>query len=161
MKASRILTGEPVCHKAAQGRVCAAPGCGTILSVYNTSPFCSLHDDTEELPVPDGYCRCRSCGRVLPWTAEFFHRDGSRRSREFQRACKTCRNHHNRTTTLHAPSRVEKRCPHCGKTKVLNANYWYPNPSNRDGFGSWCKVCHRDSARERERARAAARRAAP
>ena len=26
------------------GRVCAAPGCDTVLSTYNPSPYCSVHD---------------------------------------------------------------------------------------------------------------------
>ena len=25
------------------GRVCEAPGCGTVLSNYNPAPYCSLH----------------------------------------------------------------------------------------------------------------------
>ncbi len=28
----------------ARGRVCAAAGCATVLSVYNGSAFCALHD---------------------------------------------------------------------------------------------------------------------
>jgi len=27
----------------ASGRVCAVPGCGTRLSIYNSDPFCSIH----------------------------------------------------------------------------------------------------------------------
>jgi hypothetical protein len=29
------------------GRICAAPGCGTRLSIYNDSVHCSLHDIKE------------------------------------------------------------------------------------------------------------------
>ena len=34
-----------------QGRVCAAPGCGTVLSVYNPSRYCSLHEPEGVLPL--------------------------------------------------------------------------------------------------------------
>jgi hypothetical protein len=29
------------------GRICAASGCGTLLSTYNPGHFCSLHDGAE------------------------------------------------------------------------------------------------------------------
>ncbi len=29
---------------SARGRVCAADGCNTVLSVYNDSPVCSVHE---------------------------------------------------------------------------------------------------------------------
>lgn len=32
-----------------QGRVCAHPGCSTVLSVYNPRPHCFMHAD---IPVP-------------------------------------------------------------------------------------------------------------
>ena len=32
-----------------RGRICEAPGCGTVLSDYNPGPCCSLHD---ALPAP-------------------------------------------------------------------------------------------------------------
>ena len=31
----------------ARGRVCAAPGCATVLSVYNPDALCALHDSLE------------------------------------------------------------------------------------------------------------------
>ena len=33
------------------GRICLAPGCGTLLSTYNPGPWCSLHD-TVASPLP-------------------------------------------------------------------------------------------------------------
>ena len=33
------------------GRVCATPDCATILSVYNSSEFCSLHEPWTHKPM--------------------------------------------------------------------------------------------------------------
>jgi hypothetical protein len=144
---------DPV-RTSPRGRVCACDGCATRLSVYNPSPFCALHNGGEDAPAPAGYCRCRECGRVLPWTAEFFHRDGRKGSTPLHRACKDCRNHHNRTEKVRAPLPESKRCPHCGKTKKLTAQFWYGSPTATTGFASWCKVCASAAARDRWRAKA-------
>jgi 5-methylcytosine-specific restriction endonuclease McrA len=40
----------------------------------------------------------------------------------------------------------EKRCTHCGETKVLDE--FTKHPTTRDGRGSWCKVCTREAARK-------------
>ena len=42
-RADRVI-GQP------PGRVCAAPGCATILSVYNASELCSLHEPWTRRP---------------------------------------------------------------------------------------------------------------
>jgi len=42
--------GEKV-KSFAQGRTCAEPGCGTILSIYNPADRCSLHGHVEPAPL--------------------------------------------------------------------------------------------------------------
>jgi hypothetical protein len=60
-------------HVYGAGRTCAAPGCGTRLSVYNASLRCSLHDAREGTPTPRT-CRasrplkqrsCEHCGGLF------------------------------------------------------------------------------------------------
>jgi len=47
------LTGRPVrgmmrpSRRFAKGRVCVYDGCGTVLSVYNPTRFCSQHETTQ------------------------------------------------------------------------------------------------------------------
>lgn len=37
-------SGTATVKRYAEGRVCAVPGCATVLSVYNGSRFCALHE---------------------------------------------------------------------------------------------------------------------
>lgn len=157
MKGTSVLVAtwdrDPI-RTAPRNRVCAHEDCGTLLSVYNPSAFCCLHD-AAEAAVPDGFCRCTVCGTVLPWTPAYFHRDPAKGGPGLRRACKACRNHVNRKQRPLAPMPESKRCPHCGKTKRLDGHNWY---GNKDGshWASWCKVCSSAAARERWRAKSAA-----
>jgi hypothetical protein len=38
------VQGKGKTHRAAPGRVCRTDGCATVLSIYNDSPQCSLHE---------------------------------------------------------------------------------------------------------------------
>jgi hypothetical protein len=40
--ASRLVFGEPP-HTYSKGRICATEGCGTHLSRYNPTKYCSIH----------------------------------------------------------------------------------------------------------------------
>lgn len=40
----RLLSGTASVRTYARGRVCRAGGCGTVLSAYNPSSFCALHE---------------------------------------------------------------------------------------------------------------------
>ncbi len=59
-----IMEYHPVATSP-RGRVCAHEGCATILSVYNHSAFCGLHEP-EDGEVTEGTKQCSLCLRVLP-----------------------------------------------------------------------------------------------
>lgn len=40
-----------------------------------------------------------------------------------------------------------KRCPHCGKTKLLSE--FHKNRTSPDGHMSWCRACHNEDERQR------------
>ncbi len=42
--ATRTSAGAASVRTYARGRVCRADGCGTVLSAYNSSAFCALHE---------------------------------------------------------------------------------------------------------------------
>jgi hypothetical protein len=46
-----------------EGRVCALPGCGTLLSIYNAESFCAVHEHLAE-PTPQAYRKRRRRPRV-------------------------------------------------------------------------------------------------
>jgi endogenous inhibitor of DNA gyrase (YacG/DUF329 family) len=56
-----------------RGRRCAEPYCGTILSVYNPSPYCCLHERRgaarvrrrDEKPLVEKKCAHDECGRTF------------------------------------------------------------------------------------------------
>ncbi len=50
----RRASGTVAMTRHAEGRVCALHGCATVLSVYNGSRFCALHE------------RARQCTRAAP-----------------------------------------------------------------------------------------------
>jgi len=62
--------GEPV-KTFGDGRVCAAPGCSTVLSRYNPSEFCALHARSDaggehrqrrDAPLITRHCAYGPCG---------------------------------------------------------------------------------------------------
>ena len=75
------------------GRVCAAPGCETHLSVYNHGIYCTLHEDGEELRPP--YRRCLACGIVKNEAA--FTSDRTRRDGRLG-ICRACRGKRDRAS---------------------------------------------------------------
>jgi hypothetical protein len=62
----RVLSGTATVRTYARGRVCRAGDCGTVLSAYNPSSFCTLHE--RGLPQPRRVRRhaaelaCENCG---------------------------------------------------------------------------------------------------
>jgi hypothetical protein len=62
----RLLSGTARVRTYARGRTCRAAGCGTVLSAYNPSSFCALHESA--LPRPRRARRqpveraCEHCG---------------------------------------------------------------------------------------------------
>ena len=47
------------------------------------------------------------------------------------------------------PRNIGRKCPECRKRKPLTADFWYRNAQGRDGWYSICKVCKRQSERDR------------
>lgn len=150
----------PVRRTLPPGRTCAHDGCGTRLSIYNPTPFCCLHGGLDRTgPVADGYQRCRVCCRILPATSDYFHRHGSKRGTGLYKACKDCRNLWKRDHAYVKPDAGTKTCRHCGRTKPLNADFWYPRQDHeRCSWSSRCRACAKRAARVRARAVAAKKR---
>jgi len=46
-----LVGGHEKVKSFAPGRTCAEPGCGTILSIYNSADRCSLHGHVEPAPL--------------------------------------------------------------------------------------------------------------
>jgi hypothetical protein len=63
----RHLSGTASVRTHARGRVCRAGDCGTVLSAYNPSSFCALHERALPRPRPaaSGGPRLRELQRVL------------------------------------------------------------------------------------------------
>jgi hypothetical protein len=61
----RLASGTAGVRTYARGRICRAGGCGTVLSAYNSSTFCAVHE------------------RALP-------RPGRARRQAVERACECC-----------------------------------------------------------------------
>lgn len=51
------VSGKGRLRRSASGRVCGAGGCATVLSIYNSSPFCGIHQTV--LPRAGGPLRDR------------------------------------------------------------------------------------------------------
>ena len=62
----RPLPGTASVRTYARGRVCRAAGCGTVLSSYNPSSFCALHECAIPRPRrarrPAAERTCENCG---------------------------------------------------------------------------------------------------
>jgi hypothetical protein len=72
------LPGAPKRHAA--GRVCAYPGCTTILRRTNGGVFCSIHDQQELTPqalelTVFGAKTCSVCGQAKPANHDYFYAD--------------------------------------------------------------------------------------
>jgi hypothetical protein len=56
-KSGRIQFGVPTKGRTTRtsdrGRVCRADGCATVLSIYNDSSDCSVHEITKVKPIRD------------------------------------------------------------------------------------------------------------
>ena len=90
---STILTGRP-CRTHGKGRVCGHPGCETIVSQYNPSDYCGVHDrlhavrfDIDSLLFTTK--RCPVCERHLPANSNHWHRD-AREEDGFKNVCSRC-----------------------------------------------------------------------
>jgi hypothetical protein len=70
----RLLSGTASVRTYARGRVCRAGDCGTVLSAYNPSSLCALHECAP--PRPRRARRqasehaCENCGASLETTRE-------------------------------------------------------------------------------------------
>jgi hypothetical protein len=74
-----LVRGAPVARAErvrtyATGRVCAAEGCMTVLSMYNPSRFCGLHSAPDRSAIrrkplrPLRQCSCEHCGAEFETT---------------------------------------------------------------------------------------------
>jgi len=144
MKASRILTAEPVRHKAAQGRVCAAPGCETRLSVYNLGRYCGVHEDREEPPVPERVCT--ACGETHPLTADYWRRD-VHNPEGFKARCKRC--DRRAEAAAYRDRHGRRTCAVCKQRKWLTTRHWRKSRTN-GGWSLICRGCEDAIAAERE-----------
>jgi hypothetical protein len=74
-----MVRGAPIARAErvrtyASGRVCAAEGCTTVLSIYNPSRFCGLHSAPDRSSVrrkplrPLRQCACEHCGAEFETT---------------------------------------------------------------------------------------------
>jgi len=130
------------------GRVCAHPGCGARLSVYNPESFCAAHE-----PEPDmHYCGmdfgiCEDCGEVIQ----------TRKDRP-SATCRMCANerHRQRVQKLNderrgvfAPDRV-KTCPVCGESKPMTSRFWsvWTRPDGTQTTYRQCRACRNKQQRE-------------
>src|SRR5688572_351659 len=60
-------------------------------------------------------------------------------------------NHTPDSRYVQLPLFPEKRCPQCGNTTPLTAEYWFKNRTRHDGFSSYCKICHSKDTTERSK----------
>ena len=65
--AGRRASGPVATTRHPEGRICALHGCATVLSVYNGSRFCALHERARTVPsrralLPLAERTCLNCG---------------------------------------------------------------------------------------------------
>ena len=88
--------------------------------------------------------RCPKCGRYLPATAEYFHKDSNRRD-GLRAICRTCRIIPSRREQL--PEGM-KRCPSCKEVKPLTIDFFSKDSSKKHGLRSVCKTCEAAKIRQ-------------
>jgi hypothetical protein len=92
------LPGAP--KRYAPGRVCAYPGCTTILRRTNGGVFCSIHDQQDLTPqalelTVFGAKTCSVCGQVKPANHDYYNADPTN-SDGLRCACRECKQAQNR-----------------------------------------------------------------
>ena len=70
-------------------RTCAHPPCRTVLSRYNRSPYCYLHESLRRLAPATR--TCPACGAVKPFTDEHWVETQNGRYRSLCRDCSNAR----------------------------------------------------------------------
>ena len=91
VRGTKILVGHPV-KTYPVGRVCALPGCLSILSRYNSDRFCSSHgvDQSTVVVVVDNIKKCTCCGMYKQDDDSHFYL--SHNSKRLLTIYKTCTN---------------------------------------------------------------------
>jgi hypothetical protein len=149
LPARSLVAADPVTTYPA-GRVCACPECETVLSVYNPSGYCGLHQ-----PEPDmHYCGmafkvCQSCGLV-------------QQARSFLKApadgkviCRKCQSEQEIAARKAASEPTHKACPKCGEVKPITSHFWVMRTTSdgRQVPHSRCRACKSRSDAARYAAR--------
>lgn len=146
MKATRVLSGGTPVVAVSGSRVCAHPGCDTILSRYNPHPCCSVHDTIkDETPDPAGcYAICRVCGPVPV-----------RLMAEGKNVCRACRNDQQRRN--YRGESVAKwrarpgyiRCTDCGNEKRADPDNFRVDSRRGMDLYKRCRACEAKRTTER------------
>lgn len=87
---------------------------------------------------------CNKCGRELPLTTEYFHRQATAK-RGFVYDCKECRKKvykgYREKRKKEEEEAGAKVCVMCEKKYPLTENYWLTEDNGRDGFRDRCIKC--------------------
>lgn len=89
------------------------------------------------------------CGRTLPATAEYFHRQKGCKY-GLNPMCKVCRNQlHRKTQLLEAAPEGCKRCTKCKEAFPATLEYFTHDKKRKDGLFPWCKACSQEYDKKR------------
>jgi hypothetical protein len=84
---------------------------------------------------------CPRCEEFWPATLEFWKKSFSRTD-ALTLLCRACLKEQAKgAITQLKPEAVSKKCYCCDQTKLLTPDNWYRDATNRNGFGSQCKLC--------------------
>jgi hypothetical protein len=103
-------------------------------------------DDTTPLK------KCIDCGRELPRTAEYFHRNAGNKDGLYGH-CKACGHDRYRARTSAKERRFlmrdgRKLCGHCNQEFPATTDYFYPNNTGSGGLSSECRECRKQLGRK-------------
>jgi hypothetical protein len=104
--------------------------------------------------LPDGMKKCRGkCGKILPATAEFFHKHKGG-GYGVTTTCRLCTNKHGIPIEKEELPEGKKRCRgECGKILPATTKFFGRDKSRKDGLKTYCKLCKNKQERERHRER--------
>ena len=100
---------------------------------------------TLDIPVntnPDITKRCGYCGRELPATLEYFHRDKARKH-GISFECKECRSKRDkqRYNEPNTDESITRKCSYCGRELPATLEYFGRSSRNKYGVNYRCKDC--------------------